>query len=59
MQRGGRAVETDIGGDGLRFGELVERVRLGYLMDEAALRQNVQEIGFIAAHRLSSLRRLV
>ena len=59
VQRGGGAVEADIGRDRLRFGELVERVRLRHLVDEATLGQNVKEIGFVAAHRPSSLRRLV
>ena len=37
----------------------VQRVRLRNLMDEATLCQNVKEVGFIAAHRLPSVRRLV
>ena len=51
MQRGRGAVETDIGGDRLRFGELVEGVGLRDLVDEAAARQRMQEIGLVAAHR--------
>ena len=54
MQRGRGAVEADIGGDRPSTRERIERVGLRHLVDEAAARENVKEIGLIAAHRLCS-----
>ena len=50
------AVEADIGGDRLGAREFVERLRLGNLMDEAALDKLAQEIGLVVAHRTARLR---
>jgi hypothetical protein len=44
--------EADIGRDPARQRERIEVVRLGHLMDEAALRKDAQEIGFEFAHGL-------
>ena len=50
MQRRRRAVVADIGGDARRFArQRVEAVEVGALVDEAALGQDVQEIGFAAS----------
>ena len=53
MERRRGAVETDVGRDGRLPGERVQRLGLGDLMDEAPAGENVEEIGFVGAHRLS------
>ena len=54
MQRGRGAIESDIGGDRARLRARVQRLGLRDLMDEAALGQDVEKIGFIRAHCLGS-----
>jgi hypothetical protein len=44
MQRRRRAVVAHIGGDAARAGELIQRLGLRELVDEAPTRQRVQEI---------------
>ena len=50
MQRRGRAVEADIGGDAAGLGERVEVVGLGDLVDEPPAGEHAQEIGLVNAH---------
>lgn len=50
MQRSRRAVEADIGGDLALAGQLVERLGLRDLVDEAAGFENVQKIGLVGGH---------
>src|SRR5580693_814197 len=51
MQRRRGAVESDIGRDGRLTGERVQRLGLRDLVDEAPAGENVEEIGFVGAHR--------
>lgn len=46
MERGRRAIEADIGGERPRSRLLVQALEIRALMDEAALDQRAQEIGF-------------
>ena len=50
MQRRRGAVEADIGGDGRRTRQRIQRLGLRHLMDEAALGKNVEKIGLVGAH---------
>ena len=50
MQRRRRAVVADIGGEAALRGERVEPLRVGALMDEAALLEDAQEVGAEGGH---------
>ena len=50
MQAGGRRVVADIGGDRPLFACGVEALRIGDLVDEAALVEDAQEIGLELGH---------
>src|ERR1700692_478901 len=51
MERRRGAVETNISRDGRLPGERVQRLGLGDLVDKTPAGENVEEIGFIGAHR--------
>ncbi len=50
MQRGRGAIKADIGGNRARLGARIQCLGFRDLVDEAALGQNIKEIGFIGAH---------
>ena len=50
MQRGRGAIVADIGGDRPGGGARIQDLGFRDLMDESALGQNAEEIGFVGAH---------
>ena len=55
VQRGRGAVEADIGDELALGGQRIQRLRVGNLMDEAALLQHIQKIRFKSSHLCATL----
>jgi hypothetical protein len=51
MEAWRRRIETDIAGDAPAMRGLVERLGIGHLMHETALRQHIEKSGLELAHR--------
>ncbi len=59
MQRRGRTIESDVGGNGTGLRAGIQGLRLRYLMNKAAVGQDIEKIGFVGAHSGASHRGLV
>ncbi len=55
MERRGRGIEADVGRDDFSTRKIVERDRIGHLVDVTAFGKQAEEIGLVFGHSAGAL----